>query len=500
MSGHSTKAIIIGSGVAGLASAVRLAVNGMHVTVFEKNGEPGGKLGYFEEKGFHFDTGPSLFTQPENLEELFTLAGENIQDYFRYKTVDVACNYFFEDGIRLTAYADIDRFAQELSAKIHEQPEMLLKYLQQSERLYNNIGSVFLNHSLHRFRSLLKASITKAVASAKWKYLFGTLHAINESSFTKPHTIQLFNRYATYNGSNPYKAPGMLSLIPHLEYNQGVYYPEGGMIDIVNALYLLALKKGVTFNFGKPVQRIINSEGKVKGVVADNENILADIVVSNMDVYGTYKYLLNDDITAAKLLKQERSSSALVFYWGIAKEFPELDLHNIFFSNDYKNEFDHLFHVKNVYSDPTVYINITSKCEPAVHAPAGKENWFVMINVPANSGQDWASIRRQSRANIIAKLNRLLQTDIESFIETERVLDPVTIEAQTNSFMGSIYGTSSNSRMAAFLRHPNFSKMIKGLYFAGGSVHPGGGIPLCLKSAKIMSELVMHDLKERKQH
>lgn len=496
MSSHQKKVIIIGSGVAGLASAIRLAVQGFAVIVFEKNSYPGGKLSAFEMQGFRFDSGPSLFTQPANIEELFKLAGENIKDFFEYVLVPVACNYFFEDGAKITAYTDKEKFANELAEKLNENKEAVMDYLSESDNVYNNIGTIFLNHSLHKRSSLKWGSVWKAMRAAKWKYLFGTLNDVNSMAFKNEHTIQLFNRYATYNGSNPYKAPGMLSLIPHLEYNEGVYYPKGGMISITNALYNLALKKGVTFEFNAKAQQIICTEERVDGVAVNGKKIQADIVVSNMDAYFTELYLLNNKSKAKKILKQERSSSAVVFYWGINKTFPELDLHNIFFSKDYKAEFDHLFTHKKIYDDPTVYINITCKCEPGVQAPAGKENWFVMVNAPANVGQNWNEYRKQYRRNIISKLNRLLKTDIEPLIEVKEILDPVLMEEKTASYMGSLYGTSSNSRMAAFLRHPNFSKQIKGLYFAGGTVHPGGGIPLCLKSAKIVSELVAQDIKD----
>jgi phytoene dehydrogenase-like protein len=181
-----------------------------------------------------------------------------------------------------------------------------------------------------------------------------------------------------------------------------------------------------------------------------------------------------------------------VFYWGIKKEFDQLQLHNIFFTTNYKAEFDCLFKTKTLYTDPTVYINITAKMEAGL-APAGKENWFVMINVPANAGQDWEKIKQDARKMIIEKLNRILSTDIESAIETEEILDPVLMEEKTSSYMGSLYGTSSNSKLAAFLRHPNFTNAVKGLYFCGGSVHPGGGIPLCLKSAQIVSDLIKNE-------
>jgi phytoene dehydrogenase-like protein len=210
-----------------------------------------------------------------------------------------------------------------------------------------------------------------------------------------------------------------------------------------------------------------------------------------MDVWFTYHKLLRHypHIHPQKTLKQERSSSALVFYWGISKQFSQLDLHNIFFSENYKAEFDHIWQQKDIYHDPTVYLNISSKLNPD-DAPAGCENWFVMINVPANSGQDWGKLIADARKNIIQKLSRNLGEDIRQYIISETILDPPGIERQTLSYQGSIYGTSSNSRFAAFLRHPNQSAKVKNLYFCGGSVHPGGGIPLCLLSAKIVSDLV----------
>jgi phytoene dehydrogenase-like protein len=179
----------------------------------------------------------------------------------------------------------------------------------------------------------------------------------------------------------------------------------------------------------------------------------------------------------------------LIFYWGVKKEFPELDLHNILFSEDYKKEFDEIFNLKKAPTDPTVYINISSKDEKA-DAPAGCENWFVMINVPGNQGQNWDEEISKARKAIVQRINQALNTDIESLIETESILDPRSIESKTQSFQGSLYGAASNNRNAAFLRHPNFSNQLKNLYFCGGSVHPGGGIPLALLSGKITAEII----------
>ena len=484
------KAIVIGAGIAGMASAIRLAVQGFEVTVYEKNEYPGGKISEFTIDGYQFDAGPSLFTQPENIVELFELAGEPMDAYFQYQALPISFKYFYEDGKVINAYTDNHAFAEEVEKKTGEKAEKIISYLKASKQLYQNIAGIFLNNSLHQYKTLFSTDIFKALKTARWKYLFKSMHELNAKHFEKPHTIQLFNRFATYNGSNPYQAPGMLSLIPHLELSQGTFYPKGGMISITNAIHQLALKKGVNFHFSQPVERIIQNGSDVQGVVVAGKNIFSDIVVSNMDVYFTYQKLLLHPSLAAKVLKQERSSSALIFYWGIKRSFPELELHNIFFTKNYQEEFTSLFSTRKAYSDPTIYVNITSKIEPGIQAPLGKENWFVMVNAPANIGQDWAKYRIQYRTAIIEKLNRILGIDISSMIEVEEVLDPLIIESRTDSYMGSLYGTSSNSKMAAFLRHPNFSNKVNGLYFVGGSVHPGGGIPLCLKSAAIVSRMV----------
>ncbi len=496
---HQKKAVIIGSGVAGMASAIRLAVQGFAVTVFEKNSYPGGKLSAFTTDGYHFDAGPSLFTQPQNIEELFVLANEPIENYLSYHKIDIACKYFFENGKEINAYSNQDLFANEMQDKTGEPKENIKNYLGRSEKLYNNLANIFLNYSLHKKSTWLNPRSFKAFSSVKFPYIFKSLSQYN-TSFKAKETQQIFNRFATYNGSNPYKAPAMLSLIPHLEQTEGAYYPHGGMINITNALYKLALKKGVQFHFDAAVQKIICPDNIAAGIVVNNENIMADVVVSNSDVYFTYKNLLSNPIKAKKVLKQERSSSALAFYWGINTSFSQLELHNIFFSENYSAEFDHIFNSKKLYSDPTIYINVTSKIEKA-QAPAGCENWFVMINVPATNTYDVEAVKTAAKEYIIAKLNRILKIDIAAHIVNETFLHPQSIEANTGSYLGSLYGTSSNSKTAAFLRHPNFSKKIKNLYCCGGSVHPGGGIPLCLKSAKIVSDLVKHDIKnDRRVH
>ncbi len=317
------------------------------------------------------------------------------------------------------------------------------------------------------------------------------MHNANNSFFKDERIVQFYDRFATYNGSNPYQAPATLNVILHIEQHFGAYFPAGGMYSIVTGLVKLAEELGVKFHYNSPVEEIVLQGKQAAGIKVKGELLQGDIVISNMDVWFTYHKLLKayPKLYPKKILAQERSSSALIFYWGINKQFPQLDLHNIFFSADYEQEFNHIWEQKDIYHDPTVYINISSKFK-ADDAPAGCENWFVMINVPSDTGQDWDILIAHARENILNKLSKNLGEDISKLIISESILDPRGIESRTSSYQGSIYGTSSNNRFAAFLRHANKSSKISNLYFCGGSVHPGGGIPLCLLSAKIVSEWV----------
>ena len=282
-------------------------------------------------------------------------------------------------------------------------------------------------------------------------------------------------------------------MIQHLELNVGAFLPEKGMVQIVNAIYDLAIKKGVEFNLNEPVTKINIENKQVKGVTTNKGKYIADILISNMDVTFTYEKLMPEIKKPLKTLGQEKSSSAIVFYWGIKKEFKELGVHNILFSADYKKEYEDIFINKIQNNDPTIYINITSK-EIKTDAPEGCENWFVMTNSTINTGQNWEEEVKKVRQTFIKKINKTLNTDIENYITYEEVMHPGTIEQKYSGKSGSIYGNASNNKYATFYRHANFSKVIKGLYFVGVTVHPGGGIPLALNSAKIAIECLKEDL------
>jgi len=479
------KIAVIGSGIGGLAAACRLASKGHEVTVFEKNASPGGKIGEINMEGYRFDTGPSLFTLPELVEELYSAAGETVPSTFGYKKLEVLCKYFYNSGENLIAWSDQQKFTDECVEKLGEDPSNITKYFKSVSSIYKITSDIFLFNSLHKVKNFLKFSVLKSFLQVFKIRFYKTMHDANSNNFESPLLVQLFDRYATYNGSNPYQAPATLNVIAHLENNLGTYFPENGMYTIVQHIYELALKKGVRFNFNSLVTSIDIKNKKAIGISVGDTAYAFDKIVSDSDINYVMNNLMNHPLKK-RFNRLEPSSSALVFYWGVDKEFPELDVHNILFSGDYKEEFRSLFQKKTIYTDPTIYIFVSSKMVKT-DAPKNCENWFVMVNAPSNSKQDWDELIRTTKQNIVAKINKSLKINIEDHIEHEKIASPITIARNTLSKGGALYGNSSNSMFSAFLRHPNFLKSVKNLYFVGGSVHPGGGIPLCLASAKIVA-------------
>jgi phytoene desaturase len=481
------KAIIIGAGMGGLATAIRLQSNGYQVFVFEKNPQPGGKLREKTLDGFRFDLGPSLFTRVDLVLELLNKS-QHKTTLFEYERLNTLCHYFFPSGKNFQAPADTEAFIQAFFEEIGEPKANTRKFLSYARNINRIAGSVFLENSLHKVSTYLKKETLVSMLQLHKIDAFRSMYEANTSFFETQEAVQFFNRFATYNGSNPYQTPATLNLISTLEMQDGAFFPKNGMHQITQSLFETALNLGVTFSFNTPVNKIVVKDKVAVGIETDKDAFIpSDIVVSNMDAYFTYDILLQDKTKSQKIDQLERSGSALIYYWGMNTTFPSLDLHNIFFSEDYKQEFDCIFKDFRLSNDPTVYINITSKKRP-LDAPEGMENWFVMINAPAKPELYTEEVIAQTKKVILTKLEKMLGRPVQQHIITEEVLTPGLIEKRTSSYKGALYGTASNSRFASFLRPPNFDKSYKNLYFCGGSVHPGGGIPLCLLSAKIVEK------------
>ncbi len=489
------KVVIIGSGIAGLASAIRLSSNGYSVTVFESNKYVGGKISEIKTDGYRFDTGPSLFTMPRLIDELVKIGSKNSEIQFDYKKIDITCSYFFEDGIVLNSYSDNERFINEVSNKLDVNSKITRKYLNYVAFLFKSTHKIFIENSLHKLSTYLSIDTLVSFFKLPFLSIFKSMNETNVQKLKNNKLVKIFNRYATYNGSNPFLAPGILNVISHLELNDGVYLPKNGMRSIVDCLYKICIKNGVVFELESKVDKIELLDGVAKGIYCNENYFSADIIISNIDIHYLYNHLLKKPHYLNNYSKNNRSTSAIIFYWGIKKTFEKLSLHNILFASDYENEFKEIQNISNIQSDPTIYINITSKHIPE-DAPDNSENWFVMINVAHDKGQDWKLLVQNARKKIIKKINLFLNTDIEKFIEYENYMDPNMIEFKTGSFQGSLYGSSSNDKMSAFLRHPNFINKIKNLYFCGGTVHPGGGIPLALNSAKIVVKEIISNEKK----
>ena len=350
------KAIIVGSGIAGLALAVRLNSRGFEVHVYEKNKSIGGKLSDFHMDGFRHDFGPKLFTMPNLLKNLFVDAGVKMDDYIRYEKLDVACKYFWEDGTVVNAFSNRKKLINELNNKLGVQKNKVNYYLERSKHKFELVNKIFLERSLHRASTFFSIESIRAIINFFKLDIFLSLNSLNKKYFKNQKLIQLFNRFATYNGSNPYLTSGIMSIIQHLEHDLGVYMPEKGISNISKSLHKLALDIGVKFHLNTRVDEIIIENNSVCGIKVDNSNKYADYVISNMDVSLTYEKLLKTQKKPYYVKNYQPSSSAVVFYWNMKMTFESLNIHNIIFSKNQRNEFDYIFNKNLICEDPTVYI------------------------------------------------------------------------------------------------------------------------------------------------
>ncbi|MDI6401918.1 phytoene desaturase family protein [Balneolaceae bacterium ANBcel3] len=483
------KITIIGAGIGGLASAALLASRGHTVDLFEQNAFIGGKATEKRIDGFRFDTGPSVFTMPFILDQVFEQCGEKTSEYLRITKTDPICRYFFSDGVLFDHTHDDARNKDALLRIAPEDIEAWDQFAAYTKKLYDKTTESFLFNPLYSIQDIPFKHLHKALSID----IFSTVSQRVDSIFSSSRLRQLFKRYTTYNGSSPYQAPATFNVIAHVEQQLGGYYIKGGMYQIVQALSRLAEKQGARIHTGVRVERINVSDGNVTGTQINGARFDADVVVANSDAILTYLNLLPENTLSSgkrkRLARIEPSCSGFVILLGITRTYEALRHHTIFFSDQYQQEFDSIFLHKELPANPTIYIANTSSSTPD-DAPEGGSNLFILVNAPYTHKQNWNELKETYTEHILMTLESRGLSGLRDSVAVCEVITPGDFERIHGSNRGSIYGTSSNSLLSAFLRPKNADRTIKNLFFCGGGTHPGGGIPLVLQSALNVDTLI----------
>lgn len=484
--------LIVGGGLGGLSAAIHLTLQGHRVVLLEKNERVGGKLNILNEDGYTFDTGPSLLTMPWVVRDLFAATGRDYNTYLELLPLDPACRYRWPDGTYFDAGQRLSSLTEEIANLNPSDVAGLFRFLAYSARIYDTVADVFLFNPFDGIRELLTPRLLRDGTRID---ALRSVHASLGDFFSSPYLRQIFNRYATYNGSTPYRLPATFNVISYIELTQGSWYIRGGLYKLAQALARVADELGVEIHTSTTVEEIVLEHGKATGVrLANGTHRDGALVVVNADPYYTYRNLLpHHDQMATRLEQREPSCSGFILMLGINRIYPQLTHHNIFFSQDYPAEFAAIFDKRVPAPDPTVYICVTSLLDQH-HAPPGHMNLFVLVNAPALSKRvDWQREARGYRDTIVQKLERMGLENLHQHITYEQVMTPLDLWQRYNASAGSIYGAASNDRFAAFLRPPLRARGINHLYFVGGGTHPGGGIPLVLLSGRAVARRIAAD-------
>ena len=485
-----TRVVVIGAGVGGLGAACRLAGAGCDVLVLEAAGEIGGKLGIARAEGHVFDTGPSLMTMPFTLRETLAAADVDLDDVLDLLPVEPICRYRWHDGAELRTWTDLERTAAAFDAIEPGAGRAWRELLAQGQRTWDMSLPLFLSQPVGSILDIARRS--GRPVDPRDIQAHRTLAQIGARSFGDPRLRQLVDRFATYAGADPARAPGTLAVIPYTETAFGAWHPAGGMHRIAEVLRDAIVLRGGEVRTGTPVRRIIVEDGAAVGVeLADGRVEQADSVISNADASRLYADLLPAPREAAAIAKAPSSVSGFALMLAIRGRTPDLPHHSIWFPRDYRAEFADVFDDPQPPHDPAVYLCNPAATDPSC-APEGDESWFVLVNAPLHGPVDWDAEGERYQERILDRLDAL---GLDARARAKAVLrrTPADLERLTGAPGGAIYGTASMGARAAFLRPRNASPAARRLYLATGSAHPGGGIPLVLLSGGIAADLVLRD-------
>lgn len=493
------KIVIIGAGVGGLSTAIRLAKKGHKVSIYESADFVGGKCHVIERNGFKFDTGPTLLTIPAVYRDLFLKSGKRLEYVLELVPVDPAFSYNFADGKKLVlSNLSLKKNCDEIEAVFGKSAgDDWHRLMQKAERMWDLSRYTFIESELKLTKIIKDFSLSKFIELSPLKSLRRYVSKLTK----EPHLKMIIDRYATYSGSDPRKAPAPLLTIPFIESAFGAWHIKGGIGNLALKLAERAQELGVEINLSTPVSKILTKNGVAIGIELSNGNsINGDFIIANADAKIVYEKLLTKYEKKAnrerkKLAKRSTSFSGFSLFLGldnskISGNIPKLTHHNIWFPSDYDQEFISLFETENPIADPAIYICAPNDSDMVPNSNC--ENWSVLVNAPLHKpddGLNWSEHEREYAQKIINKLDQLGLRVSERLVYSE-FRSPRQLEQSVNAPGGSIYGTSSNGPRAAFLRAKNRSR-IKGMFLVGGSTHPGGGLPLVGISSEIVAEAIL---------
>jgi len=488
------KVIVVGAGLGGLSAAVSLHAEGFDVELVEKNERIGGKLNFKEIDGFGFDLGPSIFTLPQFFESLWERAGKKMEDYVQLESVTPHWRNFFEDGLVLDLYEEMDQMQKELE-KLQGDPEKHWKQFQQflayGRDQYELVDEGYFAEGLDTLWEMLRYYKLRLITKMDHS---NSMSGAIEKHFDDPYLRMIFEYFIKYVGSSAKDAPGYMNLMSLIQFDYGLWYVKGGMYNLARGLDKLLADLGVKVRLGSEVGEINQSGKTVTGVtLKSGETFPADYVVCNMEVIPAYKKLLSEPPKFMKKLeKYKPACSGLVIHLGTDKIYDQLAHHNFFYSKNQNKHFDSVFQQGKLPEDPTIYLVAPTRTDPS-KAPEGHDNIKILPHIPPidpenpHTHEEYMALKER----VIDKLERMGLTDLRKHTVVEDVLTPVDIEQMYNSNQGSIYGVVSDWKLNQAFKAPKQSSKYKNLFFTGGSVNPGGGMPMAILCGQKVSDRVV---------
>ncbi|MCW1923395.1 NAD(P)/FAD-dependent oxidoreductase [Luteolibacter arcticus] len=486
----SKQVIVLGAGLGGLSAAISLAQEGYRVTIHEKNDKIGGKLNMIRKDGYTFDLGPSILTLPHIFERLFDRSGLTMADYIPIRPVRPHWRNFFEDSEPIDLHPDPAVMAVE-ARKAGEDPAAVQRFLDYSYKLYDLVNEGYFEKGLDTAKDFSEYY-------GFWKStgfdLLRTMHGGVQRHLKTRKMRDIFDYFIKYVGSSAYQAPAFMNCLPAIQFRYDLWYVDGGMYGIAVGLGRLMETLGIEVRLNSPVQEIRRDVDRVIGIVTgDGTFHPADIVVSNVEVIPAHRDLLGEDEVFMKTLeKYEPACSGLVLELGLDTTYPQLAHHNFFFSADQRKHFHSVFRERRLPDDPTIYLVAASRSDPTV-APPGCDSLKILPHIPYIDDRnpltqaDYETFKER----VLDKLERMGLTDLRRHIVVEHLWTPLDIREQYNSNKGSIYGVVSDRFKNFAFKAPKQSSRYRNLFFVGGSINPGGGMPMVVQCGQNVCQKIV---------